>query len=70
MTKQIDIHSYLAKYKQIAAIWSTEDVRFVRPDLSEDQAWSVLQSVEHEFGISYDMLRDLAEDLFGPPPTR
>jgi hypothetical protein len=72
MKKQIDINRYLASNQQIAAIWGTEDVQAVRPDLDTDQAWKVLQQVDRdclaEYGITWDTLRDTAEDLYGPAP--
>jgi hypothetical protein len=70
-TDEINIHLVLAQRKQIAAIWSIEDVQEVRPDLNEEQAWQVLQAVERchdaEFGITWLALQDAAEGLFGPP---
>jgi hypothetical protein len=68
----IDIHALLAKRQQIAAVWSVEDVQKDRPDLSDDDAWEVLQSVadEHDcnYGITWDTLRITADHLFGPAP--
>ena len=72
MTKQIDINSYLARNKQIATIWGTEDVQEVRPDLNKKQAWKVLQEVDRqgsaEYGITWDTLQDTARELYGPEP--
>ena len=52
-----DIHDLLAKRQQIAAIWGIEDVQSIRPDLSEQQAWEVLQMVDRhkdaELGITW-----------------
>jgi hypothetical protein len=68
----IDIHAVLAKRQQIAAVWSVEDVQENRPDLSDDAAWQVLQSVEDDhdcnYGITWDTLRITANHLFGPAP--
>ena len=68
MTNEIDIHALLAKRCQIAVIWSIEDVQQERPDLTDDQAWEVLQRVEHyhdcNYGITWDHLRMTADDLF------
>lgn len=69
-----DIDSYvlrlLAKHRKIAAIWCIEDVKAIRPDLTEDQAWEILQQVESshdaENGISWTTLETIADDLFGP----
>jgi hypothetical protein len=67
-----DIHELLAERRQIAMIWSTEDVQGIRPDLSDDQCWEVLQSVDHhkdaELGITWLTLELAAEDLFGSAP--
>jgi hypothetical protein len=71
-TKDIDIHALLAERRQIADIWSIEDVQEVRPDLTDDQAWEVLQRAERkcdaEFGITWTTLEIIAEDLFGDAP--
>jgi len=71
-TDEIDIdpnvHQLLAKQNKIAIIWCTEDVQGLRPDLSEDQAWEVLQQVEDihdaEYGINWTTLKTVADDLF------
>ena len=69
---EIDLHELPANRRQIAAIWCIEDVQEVRPDLTGDQAWEVLQEAERKhdamMGISWDTLEILAEDLFGPAP--
>lgn len=69
-----DIDSYvlglLAKHRKIAAIWCIEDVKAIRPDLTDDQAWELLQQVQGshdaESGIMWTTLETSAEDLFGP----
>jgi hypothetical protein len=71
---EIDVHELLTGRKQIAAIWSIEDVLQVRPDLTDEQAWEVLERVgdKHcaEYGISWTTLECVAEDLFdGAPET-
>src|SRR5271170_6099423 len=62
------VRELLAKHHSIAAIWCTDDVRGVRPHLTEEQAWEVLQQVEDlhdaEWGISYTTLETVADDLF------
>lgn len=66
---EIDIQALLAERRQIVQIWSIEDVRGLRPDLNQDQAWEVLQSVDRDqdsvFGINWLTLETAAEDLFG-----
>lgn len=60
--------------KQIAAIWSIEDVHAVRDDLTDDQAWKVLQRVDDchdcEFGITWDTLRIVANQMFPKQSSR
>ena len=74
---ELDIHALLASRRQIAAIWSIEDVQQVRPDLTDEQAWEVLQQVKRrhdaEIGINWivlechaDMLHDDAPDADEP----
>ena len=68
----IDIHGLLADRRQIAVIWSVEDVRGIRPDLTEEQCWKVLQAVDRhqhaELGITWLTLELAAEDAFGDAP--
>ena len=67
-----DIHALLAERRQIAMIWGVEDVQSVRPDLTDDQAWEVLQDVDHhkdaELGITWLTLEMAAEHRFGDAP--
>ena len=68
------VHELLAKHHRIAAIWCTDDVRGVRPDLTEEQAWEVLQQVDDhhdaEWGINWITLETTADDLFPKPASR
>lgn len=56
------------KDKTIAIQWGVEDVLEVRPDLSEDQAWSVLVAVadrhDANIGINWEYIEAVADDLF------
>lgn len=67
----IDIHKHLAERKQIADVWGTGDVQSVRPDLTDDQAWEVLQKVERNhdanFGINWEVLECQADALYPEP---
>jgi hypothetical protein len=67
----IDISALLARQKQIAAIWSVEDVEEIRPDLDDEQAWAVLQAVadrhDCDLGISWATLEIIADDLYPGP---
>ncbi len=69
---EIDIHEILAERRLIGLVWGVEDVLEVRPDLSEDQCWEVLQSVDRhkdaELGINWQTLEIAAEELFGDAP--
>ena len=64
----IDVHELLAKRRQIAVIWSIEDVQEVRPDLDEEQAWEVLQYCDKahnsSIGLNWDSIEIVADDLF------
>ncbi len=67
-----DIHSLLADRREIAVIWCIEDVQEVRPDLTEDQCWEVLQNVKRNhdatIGINWEVLRCVADVLFDDDP--
>ena len=69
----IDLYDLLYERRQIAHIWSIEDVLEVRPDLSEEQAWEVLQKVDAKkdasVGITWDTLRLHADWLFPEEQT-
>lgn len=66
---EIDIHTFLAQSRQIAIVWSIEDVKEVRPHLTDNQAWEVLQLVEQShdanFGVSWETFDSAAQSLFG-----
>ena len=68
----IDLNDVLSENRLIAHVWGIEDVREVRPHLTEEEAWEVLQAVERrlnsEFGINWDFVRDVADELY-PEPT-
>lgn len=64
---EIDIHAVLAERRLIADVWGIPDVRSVRPDLSDDQAWAVLQRAQRHYdaatGINWDVLAWHAEEI-------
>jgi hypothetical protein len=68
----LDIHELLAKRRQVAGIWSVEDVLSVRTDLTEDQCWDVLKATRryHDatVGINWEVLECHAQILFGDAP--
>ena len=56
----------------ISVVWAIEDVQSIRPDLSDDQAWQVLQAAKKDhdatIGINWSVLECHAEMLFGDAP--
>lgn len=72
VSDEIDVEALLAARRQIAAIWGIEDVELIRPDLSDDQRWEVLQGVamlhDADSGIDWMMIEQVADDLFGDAP--
>lgn len=71
---EVDIHALLAENRQIAHIWSIDDVLGQRPDLDGDQAWAVLQAaakrLDSNYGITWDTLKILADELYPEKPKR
>jgi hypothetical protein len=71
-TTEPDIHALLAARRQIAAIWSIEDVQEIHPGLTDGQAWEVLEAVgryhDATIGINWDVLGCHADMLFGDAP--
>jgi hypothetical protein len=69
---EFDIHEILAERRLIGLLWGVEDVQEVRPDLSDDQCWEVLQQVDDQkdagLGITWFTLEMAAEQLFGDAP--
>jgi hypothetical protein len=65
---QIDVHRVLETRKQVAVIWSLDDVQQTRPDLNDDQSWQVLQRCIHahdcNYGFSWDLISFVADSLF------
>ncbi len=68
----LDIHAVPTARREIAAGWSIEDVQEIRPDLTDEQAWDVLQAVlrHHNatIGINWEVLQYHADKLFGDAP--
>ena len=64
----VDPRELLAKHRMIGIVWCIQDVQAVRPDLTDDQAWEVLQEVEHrhdaDLGISWTTLEIFADERF------
>ena len=64
--------STLREHRIVATLWSDWDVLDLRPDLTEDQAWEVLQEVEKKYPrrITKTALRREAKILFPRNATR
>jgi hypothetical protein len=66
---EINTHELLAERQQIALVWSIADVKQLRPDLDDEQAWEVLEHVDHHkdagLGITWLTLEMAAGHLFG-----
>ena len=59
--------------RQVSFAWDIDDVNNVRPDLTPDQAMSVLERINKLYdpnvGVNYDTIRMTAIDLFGTART-
>jgi hypothetical protein len=66
---ELDIDDLLHDNRLVAHVWSIDDVRSIRPDLNDDQAWVVLQRVWKDLdsarGITWEDIEQAAYDLFG-----
>jgi hypothetical protein len=67
---EIDVRQLMAEHRKVAVIWSIEDVQIVRPELTCEQCWEVLQCCEHDHsadaGINWDFIEHVADKLFDP----
>jgi hypothetical protein len=63
-----DIDNWLAEHNHIALYFGTDDVLRIRPDLSEEQAWEVLQQcdLDDDEGCPiFYLVEAIAERLYG-----
>ena len=71
LSRPTDLDTLLAPDGRMAFIWSTEDVREIRPDLTDAEAYLVLQCLQknHDanFGVNWDTIAYQAALLFGEP---
>lgn len=62
------LRGMMEEERVIGLLWNIQDVRSLRPDLTDDQAWKVLQIVDDQkdatLGITWDTLSWAADDLF------
>ena len=65
------IREILASRGWVASLWHTDDVKNVRPDLTDEQSMQVLERCidkhDAEIGISWDVIRCHADMLFPEP---
>lgn len=65
---EVNINQALKDQKKIAIIWGVNDILDVRDDLTEDQAWEVLQEVDRKAdcsqGINHDTIEYYTDELF------
>ncbi len=65
---EIDVHAVLKLRRQIAILWSIDDVQSRRPDLNDDQAWNVLQQCKswHDCndGFTWELIESVADTLY------
>jgi hypothetical protein len=70
----VNFKELLCERRLIAPKWDIDDVDTVRPDLTADQAWEVLQAVDRDYssecGITWKDLEQAAYDLFGTGGAR
>lgn len=64
----IDIKELLLRQRQVAVIWNIDDVQSVRPDLTDNQAWDVLQRCKFvhdcEVGFNWLLIEIVADDMY------
>lgn len=70
----VAIDELLAQNRKIAHIWGIDDVRQLRADLDDEQAWNVLQTVarrlHYDVGITFDVVDAVAAELYPRIPRQ
>ncbi|MEZ6063982.1 MAG: hypothetical protein R3C19_26860 [Planctomycetaceae bacterium] len=65
---QMDLLMHLTEQRRIAVIWSVEDVKQLRPDLTDNQAWHVLLETRRSHdacvGINWNVIDAVADVLY------
>lgn len=66
------VHDLPARRRQVAAIWSLDDVQELRPDVNDNHAWDVLRECRKlhdcKLGFSWLLIQAVANDL-NPRPS-
>ena len=66
----IDFEGLLAAKRLIGIVWNVQLVLDERPDLTDDQAWTVLQACQPHFEVVTDAMREtIRHQADGPFPT-
>lgn len=69
-----DLDEVLEEQRQIAILFTIDDVKEIRPDLTDDQAWQVLKNCRTRFrqcqSIDCEAIQMHTQELYGPPPSR
>lgn len=69
---EIDLYEPLRRNRMIPACWSTDDVQAIRPHLTIDQAWKVLQEAnksDDPFAVlDWADIASVADKLFPEEP--
>jgi hypothetical protein len=70
---ELDIQQLLRQRRQVAIVWGIEDVQHVRPDLTDGQAWEVLERCrdkhDSERGFTWTYIEDMADIMFPKQPS-
>lgn len=70
---RIDVQQLLRQRREVAVVWCVDDVKGVRPDLTDDQAWEVLERCydkhDCEWGFTWTYIQDVAGIMFPKQPS-
>ena len=63
-----EVEAWLEARGYIAYLWSIEDVKELRPDLTDEECMAVLKKCQFnsdaDIGMNWDILRSQADELF------
>lgn len=64
------MHNSFDPARQIALIWDIDDVKGIRPHLTDEQAMHVLREVDHhhdaDHGVHWETIEGWADQLYPP----
>lgn len=71
---EVDLDELLQQNRIIGHLWTINDVREVRPQLTEEQAWEVLRESQDSLAVderlNWNHIEKVADDLFGVETQR